>query len=82
VLSCSCASTCSPVGAGQRVECGGGHRSTGDLTGDEISPPATSPVCVCVTCATLGPAVSRVGLRPGTSSGVPSVSRSIFEREV
>jgi hypothetical protein len=51
----------SPTGVGHRVECGGGHRSTGDLIGDEISPPVTSPMCVCVTCGTSGPTAVACG---------------------
>jgi hypothetical protein len=50
---------CSPLGAGHRVECGGGRLSAGDLTGDEFPSPVASPVGVCVTCGVPRPTVSR-----------------------
>jgi hypothetical protein len=72
--------SCSPMGAGHLVECGGGHRSMGDLAGDEVPLPVPSPVCVCVTCGTSGPTVSHMGLRLGASPGVPSVFGKGFQK--
>jgi hypothetical protein len=49
---------CSPLGAGRRVECGGGRLSAGDLTSDEFRR-RWPPRLVCVTCGAAGPTVSQ-----------------------